>query len=1510
MKDGFLIVFGGNSFYQYKLHEILENSFNGYVNEEYAFRGIRYYFPVMVEDGQYFFSCSDTNWSFYINGMPFAGKQPLKHGDFFKAINGELSFTFLIIDFMHCSFNAQIFSLQKSDIAFIGRAEEMNIILDYSAVISRKHAAFRVDADGRAFVDDLSGKAGVYVNGEKTSSCPLSSGDHIFIMGTTFIYYDNMLIIPSNVRINGLIKMDGINVVVPNSNDKQGIYVRTPRIEKTLETKTVEIAPPTSPQKRTELPFILSAGPSLTMSLCMLASLGVTVSRALDGGNFSSVITGGVMAVSMLLGALLWPKLTRNYYKRQEVANEEYRRKRYHDYLAEKEEELSHLYERNARIWNESLYPTVQMLMEIAKSKSRHLWERGLKDEDFLMIRLGTGNRPFEVSIALKKKGFVLEEDALNEEAYHLEEKYTELKNVPITLSLREHKVSGIVGDYLMLAKSLIINLVTLYAPEEVKIVLVYNRFQERELGRFNNLPHMWSSDRRKRYVASTKTEAYGLFSGLDEEIREREAILEKNDIRTPHFVVLVFDKTVIDNVPFCKNLVDTENRLGVSAVFFGKRFNQIPKECEAIIQKNDEVCGIYIKNENNNKFVRFEAEQADNAAIDHFISELSRIQVKEEERKSNVPESISFLDVYQVGNVNDLNISSHWNANASNRTLSAPIGVMAGGERFYLDIHEKYHGCHGLVAGTTGSGKSEFLQAYILSMMIHYSPKEVAFVLVDFKGGDMARPFLASPHLAATISNLSGNILYRALVSLEAEVKSRQKIFNESASMLGTDKIDINSYHKYYKEGKLKEALPHLIIVIDEFAQLKMQHPEFMAKLIDIAQVGRSLGIHLILATQKPSGVVDPQIWSNSRFRVCLKVMDKQDSSDMINRPVAAMIKSPGRAYVQVGYDEIFELVQSGFSGADYVPHEKYVDEDSITVSMVNWPGEIIREAKSIGQTKKTNLTQLEAVMKEMVRIGKEQNICARKLWLAPLPEQLLYEDVEKEYTTYDRARLDQDMPGRVVCGMVDLPHVQQQLPYTLDFVKDGHFAIYGASGTGKSTFVQAVFYGMAMKYSPEMFHSFVVDFNGGSLISLSKMPHCAAYVTDADEREVMKVFQILEQIIEKRREIFVESNCANYESYLKSGGSTLPVILAVVDNYAAFREKCFKCEDILVQLIASAHTCGICFLVTGNSKGAIYYKIVDHIKNKVVFAMNDAGSYRDILNLPVPVTLDNIKGRGLIVKNKTVVEMQVAVPYNAESEANRMQALNDFYGQLLTEFDRLMPYGVLKADGEIPEEEPEIPIYHKLPMKQLSPLEDTGGLVIGTSLKVGARIGFSYGNETPVFIANPVFQNKFLAYLVSRISADGFSVKIIANYQKEGIAQENYTDYMENFLAEYVASKTIQGKTVLIIDGFSDFYDVVSDATLDQFIMALKTKNVGQIITMDDMARIREYCDTELYLLLVKCPYGAVIGGNADNSMAVLLCNEFYSIPEEYRKLALETGQAIVYANDAAAYVQLGDV
>lgn len=250
-------------------------------------------------------------------------------------------------------------------------------------------------------------------------------------------------------------------------------------------------------------------------------------------------------------------------------------------------------------------------------------------------------------------------------------------------------------------------------------------------------------------------------------------------------------------------------------------------------------------------------------------------------------------------------------------------------GGLFNLDLHEKYHGPHGLVAGMTGSGKSEFIITYILSLAVNYHPDEVAFILIDYKGGGLTGAFedtergIKLPHLAGTITNLDGAAVKRSLISIQSELRRRQAIFNEARRVSNEGTMDIYKYQQLYRDKIVSEPVPHLFIISDEFAELKAQQPEFMEQLISAARIGRSLGVHLILATQKPSGVVDDQIWSNSKFRVCLKVQEKADSQDMIKCADAAELSQTGRFYLQVGFNELFALGQSAWCGAEYIPSD-----------------------------------------------------------------------------------------------------------------------------------------------------------------------------------------------------------------------------------------------------------------------------------------------------------------------------------------------------------------------------------------------------------------------------------------------------------------------------------------------------------------------------------------------------------------------------------------------------------
>lgn len=437
---------------------------------------------------------------------------------------------------------------------------------------------------------------------------------------------------------------------------------------------------------------------------------------------------------------------------------------------------------------------------------------------------------------------------------------------------------------------------------------------------------------------------------------------------------------------------------------------------------------------------------------MDIFSRQLSNFKVRENASNAAIPDMLTFLDMYKTSRVEDLDMYHKWLENRTYESMRSLIGQKAGEQPVYLDIHEKYHGPHGLVAGTTGSGKSETLQTYILSLVLNYHPHEVAFILIDYKGGGMAQSFIGLPHLAGVITNLGGNQTTRALLSINAEIKRRQRTFNEY-------KIKhIDAYIELYRNGEAEEPMPHLLIIADEFAELKKEQPDFVRALVSAARVGRSLGINLILATQKPSGVVDDEIWSNTRFRICLRVADKQDSNEMLKRTDAAYITGTGRGFLQVGNDEIFDEFQSGWSGAPYTPEVPFNDDSkakAVIIGLTGKPEAVKKKKKKKGDNVK-KFTQLDAMVQYAANLAEENHIKPlRQIWLPPLPGLFYLDDLE---LTWDEKQI------KLPVGLADDPQNQRQFPVYLDFIRDGHLLICGSAGSGKTSLVQTILYGAAL--------------------------------------------------------------------------------------------------------------------------------------------------------------------------------------------------------------------------------------------------------------------------------------------------------------------------------------------------------------------------------------------------------------------------------------------------------------
>ena len=605
----------------------------------------------------------------------------------------------------------------------------------------------------------------------------------------------------------------------------------------------------------------------------------------------------------------------------------------------------------------------------------------------------------------------------------------------------------------------------------------------------------------------------------------------------------------------------------------------------------------------------------------------------------------LTFLEMYNVSKIEHLNIRTRWKENNPTVTLKAPVGVDTLGNLFYLDLHEKYQGPHGLVAGMTGSGKSEFIITYILSMAVNYHPDEVAFILIDYKGGGLAGAFenkkkgIKLPHLAGTITNLDGASINRSLVSIQSELRKRQSIFNEAKQISNEGTMDIYKYQKLYREGIVTEPVPHLFIISDEFAELKTQQPEFMDQLISTARIGRSLGVHLILATQKPNGVVNDQIWSNSRFRVCLKVQEKQDSMDMIKRPDAAELSATGRFYLQVGYNEFFDIGQSAWCGAPYVPTEEVESKEEDSVQIIDNLGRIVKEVKDSKKENEenvNNIKQIVGIVNYLSEIADEDHISVRKLWMDEIPEFITVNSLINKYGPLQKDGLE------VVIGEYDDPFNQQQNIVIHNVSECGNTIIYGAMGSGKELLVNTLVCGLIENFAPSDINLFLIDFGSEALQMYAKAPHVGNVLLSSDEEKLIRLMKILKEQIYERKKLLAEYS-GNPDLYEKATGRSLTTIVTIIDNYAAFNELYENLVDEIAYLSREGSKYKIYFIITATAVNEVKYKISQNFGKQYVLQMNDKSDYSSVFGNVKGVYPSKLIGRGLILKN-SVYEFQTA--------------------------------------------------------------------------------------------------------------------------------------------------------------------------------------------------------------------------------------------------------------------------
>jgi len=1150
------------------------------------------------------------------------------------------------------NFNKFILDTTKGISITIGRNANNAIVFD-NKFVSGVHCTLMYHM-GRWTIQDNKSGNGTFVNNYAVSSSSVKPGDSIYILGLTIIIGSNFIAINdpnNNVVLNSTIfkpyQPEVIDATwlddLPQQQDYDiDYFYRTPRFKRELEQAKFTIDPPPQSPISEEMPLILAIGPSITMGMMAITTGAFAVMNAMNTGNTIMAIPAMVMSFSMLMGTILWPTLSRRYQKKNAHKKELVRQSKYKAYLSNIEKQIQAECAKQEAILRENSISITECVRRVAE-KDISLWERSINQNDFLRLRVGTGDVNLLAEIKVPEEKFSLDEDALFIEAANIGSQSKKLHNIPILMSLFENNFTSVIGDRkncIDFANGLIVQLTALYGYDDVKAVFIYDEIEKSEFGYAKWLPHVWNDDKSLRMIATNINELKEVSAYLEKEVEARKDGNFHTENSTPYYVVFTFSLELALRSEMLKQVYSHEENLNISIISFFDELKNVPKECTTVVELAGLNGKIFDKNDTSGKSIEFVNDIAYTGNMNEYSVNLANIFLDVTSSLYQLPKMITFMEMFGVSKVDHLNASLRWKENDPTVSLQAPVGINTFGDLFNLDLHEKFHGPHGLVAGTTGSGKSEFIITYILSLALNYHPHEVAFILIDYKGGGMAKAFETLPHTAGIITNLDGSAIKRSLVSINSELKYRQAVFNDASQQLGTRVADIYAYQREYRNGRVNEPIPHLFIISDEFAELKSQQPEFMTELVSTARIGRSLGVHLILATQKPDGVVDDQIWSNSKFKISLKVQDRADSMSMLKRPDAANLVDTGRFYLLVGNNEVFELGQSAWAGANYTPTETLDKKDICIIDILDINGRIVQSVKPDVTTVKTldSKKQLDAITDYITHTATEENVSTRQLWLSPIEPIILLEDLHKIYPQ-DRSNPYTLNP---LIGEIDDPAHQRRLALNLSITKEGNTVIYGSTGGGKATFIVTMVYDLLCTHCAEYLNLYLLDFGAETLRIFKDAPQVGDVVFSDESEKIINLIKMLREEITSRKKLFADWG-GDHSSYCERSGKIAPNIVVVINNYANFRELYIDYEDEIASTTQECAKYGIYFVFTTTGISGISYRVTQNCGKLIALQLNDEMDYVSVVGKTDGLYPAKFKGRGLVCLDE-VFEFQVA--------------------------------------------------------------------------------------------------------------------------------------------------------------------------------------------------------------------------------------------------------------------------
>ncbi|MGC4910244.1 type VII secretion protein EccCa [Streptomyces cyaneofuscatus] len=966
--------------------------------------------------------------------------------------------------------------------------------------------------------------------------------------------------------------------------------------------------PPATPAPRTiEAPPNLPEGKAgnIAMSLLPVAGVMSSVVMMTVVRNSQFAALGAIILVVTVIGsvALLFSQRGKAQRTRRT------QREAYLAYVEDLREELS-AEERERRERADVLNPPPYALYDIVRDPAR-LWERRRVDDDFLRVRVGTGEMPVrDLQIAEPGSSVLTPPDLfMLNEASALVKRFRNGTELPLTVPLDRIGNVSVIGpreDCLRVARALLVQTAALHAPDDVVIALAApgDRMADWEWAKW--LPHLLDTEQFDGPVAARRIapSAPQLARQLGPELRRRASyaaevrrgLAGRDALSMNSRLLVVTDGHGEDAVdlPRPDDAVGL-SEMGVTVLHLLEQRVQEPGQVSVRIT----VDGTDVAIEDLRAPEPLEAHGTVDEAGIPFAEGLARMLAPlrlSAESLADAPLSgpVEFAAMLGIDDVARLDLDQLWAPRGERAFLRVPIGISDSHEPVLLDLKESSElgmGPHGLCVGATGSGKSELLRTLVLALVATHPPEDLALVLVDYKGGATFAPFAELPHVAGVITNLENQagLVERVHSSLAGEVKRRQQALKDAGNV-----ADIGDYAALRAEKRPDlDPLPHLFVVIDEFGELLTAKPDFIDLFLSIGRIGRSIGVHLLLSSQRIEGGKLKGLDTYLSYRLGLRTFSADESRTVLDTTDAFHLPPlPGFGYLKVDTSH-YARFKAGYVSGGYRGPVRRADEEETgplalpyeAFNTLAGPDEVPQTAEPASRRRETGPTELGVMVDQLIGIAPP----VRSIWLPPLPTATALDAVAGPLDIGPRGmRLagagPSGRPLRVPVGLLDDPAKQWQGQWFLDLtVAGGHAAVIGGPQSGKTTLLRSLVLSLALTHTPREVGVYGLDLVGGGLQALSGLPHVGGVAGRADRERAARTVEEVRTMLALREDLFREHGIDSVEQLrtLHAAGRLPELasaeILLVIDGFGALRDDFDELDDAIADILKRGGGYGI---------------------------------------------------------------------------------------------------------------------------------------------------------------------------------------------------------------------------------------------------------------------------------------------------------------------------------------------